>query len=85
MGEQLFYQYVSSGGSIEGTCYPVLPVLSGVPQGFVLGPLPFLIFIDDAMVQVSRGSSLSLLADDMASYCSICFSVDVSVVHRNMT
>ena len=65
---------------VEGTCLPVLPVLSGVPQGSVLGPLLFLIFINDVTAQVSAGSSLSLFADDMALYRPICSTVDFSTV-----
>ena len=45
------------------------PVLSGVPQGSVLGPLLFLVYIDNVSdVLLSDRSTLNLYADDMLLY-----------------
>ena len=70
---------------VEGTSSPVLPVLSGVPQGSVLGPLLFLIFINDVTTQVSAGSFLSLFADDMALYHTIRSTADFSIVQYDIS
>ena len=49
---------------INGKVSDYLPVTSGVPQGSVLGPLLFLIYINDMPNCISRETSLPLFADD---------------------
>jgi endonuclease/exonuclease/phosphatase family metal-dependent hydrolase len=51
---------------LNGACSPWLPVRSGVPQGSVLGPLLFLIYINDLGDQCE--SPLRLFADDALLY-----------------
>ena len=47
-----------------------IQIRSGVPQGSVLGPLLFLLYIDD-LHSIVRHSKLKLYADDVALYREI--------------
>ena len=54
------FQQVAVGGSLSGP----LPVSSGVPQGSILGPILFILFIDDICDEITEGTELELYADD---------------------
>jgi hypothetical protein len=59
------------------------PVISGVPQGSVLGPLLFVLFIDDIGIICSSDVTHQLFADDLKLYTSV-VSGSISSVSSNL-
>ena len=68
---------------IQQTLSKSQPVLSGVPQGSVLGPLLFLLYIDDLANLSSNESKICLFADDTKIYSTN--SNDLQVTLDNLT
>ena len=50
--------------ALQGTYSDWLQVLSGVPQGSILGPVLFLVYIDDIPQCIKHGSKVAIFADD---------------------
>ena len=67
----LFIYYLSNRKQrvmVDGKCSSWLNITSGVPQGSILGPLFFVIFISDLPEVVSQESSVALYADDCKAF-----------------
>ena len=59
-------------------------VISGVPQGTVLGPLFFLVYINDISKGLSKGTKIRLFADDSLLYRTIESPSDTAILQKDL-
>ena len=69
---------------VEGMASSPKPVLSGVPQGTVLGPLLFLVYINDINEGLSQGTKIKLFADDSLLYRTIKTPLDAKILQDDL-
>ena len=67
---------------LDGQTSDPVPVLSDVPQGSVLGPVLFLIFMYDLAENIR--SSVRLFADDCVLYRNIKFLIDCQILQDDL-
>ncbi|MFC1375539.1 MAG: reverse transcriptase family protein [gamma proteobacterium symbiont of Ctena orbiculata] len=79
---QSFLRDRSQQVRVEGQSSTSVPVVSGVPQGTVLGPLLFLLYINDLPQKVS--STARLFADDSLLYLKISSPADTAELQRDL-
>jgi len=59
-------------------------VISGVPQGSILGPLSFVLFVNDMHAVISPGTSIALYADDTKIWRKIGSDVDSTILNNDI-
>ena len=69
---------------LDGVKSSLKPVLSGVPQGSILGPILFVLFIYDLHEGISTDTHIALYADDTKLWRSIKNEEDITQLQRDI-
>ena len=69
---------------VDGRVSELSPVISGVPQGTVLGPILFLVHIADIADKFSVGTEASSFADDMRVMREVRSIWDCQLLQENL-
>jgi len=69
---------------IDNDCSPYAPVTSGMTQGSVLGPLLFLLFINDVTDLFDVTVNVKLYADDIKIYFEIVNNANVDCLQKDI-
>ena len=84
MGQIFFLVEREQRVVVEGMESTPFKVLSGVPQGTVLGPLFFLIDINDISKGLSEGTKIRLFADNSLLYRTIETPSDSAILQKDL-
>ena len=83
---KVFHNYLSERTQYVdylGISSDTLPIKMGVPQGSILGPLLFLIYIHD-FLSVSDMSSILMYADDTTLFCNFDNNCNEDVINAEL-
>ncbi len=69
---------------VNGCISDRLPVLSGVPQGSILGPSLFVLFINDISSGLNPGTNIMLYADDTKIWREMLVEEDYVILQRDI-
>ena len=70
--------------TVEGIESNTIKVKSGVPQGTVLGPLFFLLYINDINLNLTTGTKMRLFTDDSLLYRQIKSAEDCEILQEDL-
>jgi len=71
---------------VNGSCSNFSPIISGLPQGSVLGPLPFIIYINEvAQLPLTADSKLVTYANDILLYRPVHSTADLICLQEDTT
>ena len=69
---------------LENVFSDYLPVIPGVPQGSILGPLLFFLFINDISSGISTGTNICLFADDTKIWHQMTSNEDCDILQKEI-